>query len=80
MSVTIWLDDDLAMTWDETASVHTYRRAGRAQLSCNRDLALRNFCRAFLAGEPSDTLRISCEAMRMLQQAEAGPVLAYSQA
>ncbi len=35
-----------------------------------RDLALRNFCRAFLAGEPSDTLRISCEAMRLLRRAE----------
>ncbi len=38
----------------------------KMQIEHLRGYALRNFCRAFLAGEPSDTLRISCEAMRVL--------------
>lgn len=70
MSVTAWLSDDSALTWDETEGVHTYRRSGVSALQCDRSLALRNFCRAFLSGEPSDTLRISCESMRLLRQAE----------
>ena len=62
--------------WSEQEQRQSYGRSGvsgkrnGSELTCDRDLALRNFCRAFLAGEPSDTLRISCEAMRMLQQAE----------
>lgn len=55
--------------WQENEAWQDY--ATHQKLVGNhRDLALRNFCRAFLAGEPSDTLRISCEAMRMLKSAE----------
>ncbi len=57
--------------WEESRD-HTYdiqqvySLTGEMLASNSRSLALRNFCRAFLAGEPSDTLRISCEAMRVL--------------
>lgn len=33
-----------------------------------RDYALRAFCRSWLAGEPSDSLRLSIEGMRVLQR------------
>ncbi len=59
--------DGDTFTWQENDDSHFYVE----ELECSRDLALREFCRAFLRGDPSDTLRISCEAMRML--AQAGP-------
>lgn len=45
---------------------HVYTVDREPVMQHMKSLALRNFCRAFLAGDPSDTLRISCEAMRVL--------------
>lgn len=65
--------DSGELQFEESRGEHFYQRhsSGVKQIACLRDLALRNFCRAFLAGDPSDTLRINCEAMRLLLPAEA---------
>ncbi len=67
-------DGARSFSWAEEGEEQVYRSdlcGGAPMRAHRRDLALRNFCRAFLAGEPSDTLRISCEAMRLLLPAEA---------
>jgi len=69
-SASYWLEDDKGKQSYLTREPDGVSGSSALVLGCDRDLALRNFCRAFLAGEPSDTLRISCEAMRMLRQAE----------
>lgn len=72
MYVRVEATDGESRVWCESQD-NRHRFIGDDQgelLNCDRLLALRNFCRAFLAGEPSDTLRISCEAMRLLRQAE----------
>jgi predicted dehydrogenase len=71
-SMQVWIQttDGGDYRWFEEGVDHCYEIADGAQLMrCWRDLALYGFCRAFMAGEPSDTLRISCEAMRLLAQA-----------
>jgi predicted dehydrogenase len=73
-SMRVWVQttDGGDYRWSESGADHLYETAGGAQLMQHwRDLALHGFCRAFMAGEPSDTLRISCEAMRLLKDAEA---------
>lgn len=75
MRVAIVDTDGRWYRWHETGQSHEYTASASGppvELQCSRDLALRNLCRAFLAGEPSDTLRISCEATRMLLAAERG--------
>lgn len=66
MEVLIETTDGKEFRWIEQDALQLCQSV----LWCHRDLALRNFCRAFLAGEPNDTLRISCEAMKLLRQAE----------
>ncbi len=55
--------------WFERDQMQTFEAGGAVLVQNWTDLALRGFCRAFLRGEPSDTLRISCEAMRLLKGA-----------
>lgn len=63
-------------TWVEVGYVQSFSWLAHGEIgtfggeivSNDRDLALRSFCRSFLAGEPSDTLRLSCEGMRVLQK------------
>lgn len=55
-----------SLEWLETDSTQGYFRADQPMVQCHRDVALRAFVRAFMAGEPSDTLRISCEASRLM--------------
>lgn len=64
--VRVELSDGAVLTWEEHEGRHRYGNV----IEHSASLALKSFCRAFMAGEPSDTLRISCEAMRLLRQAE----------
>jgi len=56
----IWSEDE----WGQQRLIDVN---SRTMLQVDRSLALRSFCRAFLAGEPSNTLRWSCEGMKVLQ-------------
>lgn len=58
--------DGTCYQWVEHESDHGLFVQEGQLMACQAKLALRAFCRAFLAGESSDTLRISCEAMRVL--------------
>ncbi len=71
MSVFVRTTDGGEYTWTESGHLHTFEAGGSQLMQHWRDLALREFCRSFLRGNPSDTLRISCEAMRLL--AQSGP-------
>lgn len=68
--------DGLRYAWIEDEGNHVYRvdgaPSGAPVMVADRAIALRAFCRAFLAGEPSNTLRISCEAHRVLASIESG--------
>jgi len=70
MSVRVKLDSGLRYQWRESTDdgAHLFLVGGQNHptLECDRSLALRSFCRAFLAGEPSDTLWLSCDAMKVL--------------
>lgn len=70
MEVFVETDDGGQYRWRELESQHVFESGGSVHMQHWRDLALHGFCRAFLAGAPSDTLRISCEAMRLLREAE----------
>lgn len=59
--------------WIELGGEQVYSRGREPTVECTSAVALRNFCRAFLAGEPSDTLRMSCDAMRVLMPLVAEP-------
>ncbi len=61
-----WSEASLGARDVLTQIYETVRGNADDQLRVSSSLALRNFCRSFLAGEPSNTLRISCEAMRVL--------------
>ncbi len=78
MQVQIDLADGTMARWGEKVDEQVFgiTRPSYVSMQHSRDLALRAFCRAFLAGEPSDTLRISCEAMRVLTEVESGTELA----
>lgn len=70
MQVFIETRDGGQYLWHERDSMHTFEAGGAILMQHWRDLALHGFCRAFMTGEPSDTLRISCAAMTMLRVAE----------
>lgn len=69
MYVRVETTDGVQYIWHERDQMQTYEAGGAILLQNWRDLALRSFCRGFLAGDESDTLRISCEAIRLLAQA-----------
>lgn len=75
MCVQVSTADGSRAMWLEAGNWQEYHvSAERPMVGNHRDLALRSFCRAFLAGEPSATLRISCEAMRILSAVDrSGP-------
>lgn len=65
--------DGAIYRWREYSDLaHRYTQrepaADAVRVSNHRADALRAFCRAFLNGEPSDTLRLSVEGMRVLQK------------
>lgn len=62
----IALADGKEWSWSEERGEQVYRINKESIVACTKDFALRAFCRAFLSGEPSDTLRLSCEAMKVL--------------
>lgn len=66
MRVVVETEDGSRRTWHEEGPFQRFDEDDGNSMSHARYLALHNFCRAFLNGEPSDTLRISCEAMRHL--------------
>lgn len=55
--------------WHERDSMQTFYAGGAVLVQNYTEQALRNFCRAFMRGGTSETLRISCEAMRLLKGA-----------
>jgi len=71
MRVRVATTDGGQYVWTELGQLHIYEAGGTQLMQHWRDLALRNFCRAFLRGDQSDTLRISCDAMRLLMDAES---------
>lgn len=60
------------LIWHEKEGVQSYLGSTDfvPVMTNHRLLALRNFCRDFVAGKSSDTLRISCDAMRILRDTE----------
>ena len=66
MRVSVSADGKL-YEWVQGFMAHGFAMNDMEQVRCNRNVALRAMCRAFLNGEPSNTLKLSIEGMRVLQ-------------